>query len=260
MAQRFASPCRLPAVKANALQADGRWLAAGTQVSREGGQLRWMPHPGCGPAAQATVELARDGLRLPEDLRPGRFYPARLFGRALGPPARPGPVRLLGFSPDGRLLVDPNHPLAAQQVSLVLAPASGAGGTRACAWPNCSSDPACNCRPPPALVLLHARSLRSRRDAASDIAFYTRPRLTQHLDARCRAELATLYGHLLQPGMRVLDLMASVDSHLPPAPAGLDVAGLGLNGGRTRRQPAPDGTRGAGPERQRRPALARRRL
>lgn len=68
----------------------------------------------------------------------------------------------------------------------------------------------------------------ARRDEASDIAFYARPRLVQHLDARCRAAIAELYDRLLCPGSRVLDLMASHDSHLPPA-LDLELCGLGLN-------------------------------
>ena len=224
---RFASHVDCLRVNANALQADGRWLAAGTQVSREGGELRLDAAPWLRPAAQATVELARDDLRLPEDLRPGRFYPARLFGRALGRPRDPEPVRLLGFSPDGRLLVDPNHPLAAQQVSLVLAPAPGpaAPGLRLAELflgPGLQLPPA-----EPQACYFPAGAL-ARRDDSNDIGFYAAPRLVQHLDATCREELSGLYGGLLQSGMRVLDLMASHDSHLPPG--AFDVAGIGLNG------------------------------
>ncbi len=214
-------------VNANALQADGRWLNAGMEASREGGAIRLDAGPWLRPAALATVELARDGLRLPEDLRPGRFYPARLFGRALGRPRDPDPVRLLGFAPDGRLRVDPNHPLAGQQASLVLAPARGAAvaGLRLAELflgPGMQRPPA-----EPQACYFPAGAL-VRRDDSNDIGFYAAPRLVQHLDAACREELTGLYGGLLQPGMRVLDLMASHDSHLPPC--ALDVAGIGLNG------------------------------
>lgn len=224
---RFATHVDRLRVNANALQADGRWLAAGTQVSREGGELRLDAAPWLRPAAQATVELARDGLRLPEDLRPGRFYPARLFGRALGRPRDPDPVRLLGFAPDGRLRVDPNHPLATQEVDLVLAPAPGAGVTglrlaELFLGPGLQLPPA-----EPQACYFPAGAL-ARRDDSNDIGFYAAPRLVQHLDATCREELSELYGRLLQPGMRVLDLMASHDSHLPPG--AFDVAGIGLNG------------------------------
>jgi SAM-dependent methyltransferase len=214
-------------VNANALQGDGRWLAAGTEATGEGGSVRLEATPWLRPAAQAPVELARDGLRLPEDLRPGRFYPAFLFGRALGRPRELGPVRLLGFAPDGRLRVDPNHPLAAQPVSLVLTPASGP------AAPNLRLaelflGPGLQLPPAEPQACYFPAGALARRDDAADIGFYAAPRLVQHLDARCREELRGLYGGLLQPGMRVLDLMASHDSHLPPD--AFDVAGIGLNG------------------------------
>jgi len=69
----------------------------------------------------------------------------------------------------------------------------------------------------------------SRKDAVEDTVFYGKPRLTHHLDAVCRAEIAALYSRFLQPGMRVLDLMSSWVSHLPGSPEVLQVAGLGMN-------------------------------
>ena len=81
------------------------------------------------------------------------------------------------------------------------------------------------------LIYKHFRPLAGPGALAlgDDASFYAAPRFTQHLDAQCRADIATLYGRLLQPGMKVLDLMSSGDSHLPAEIGGLEVSGLGMN-------------------------------
>ncbi len=68
----------------------------------------------------------------------------------------------------------------------------------------------------------------ARADESDDARFYARERLVDHLDAPTRAELTRLYERHLRPGSRVLDLMASWNSHLP-ADLTLDVSGLGMN-------------------------------
>lgn len=210
-----------------ALQADGRWRAAGDEVLR-GGAVTLDAAPWCQPCGQANISLERTGLRLPGDLAVGRHYPRAMFGRALGSPRDLRPLRLLEAAGDGTLLLDPNHPLAGTAARMILRPAAAPAAPalrleELFVGPGMQRLPAA-----PALTYFVAGAF-DRADTASDIAFYTRPRITQHLDARCRVELAALYGRLLQPGMRVLDLMASLDSHLPQAMAGLEVAGLGMN-------------------------------
>jgi len=214
-------------VGAGALHGDGRWLAAGEEIRRLGGELALDAAPWCRPAGQPRIVLDAANLRLPAELQPGRHYPAHLFGRTVAGPRDLHPVRLLDIDPRGLLLLDPNHPLAGRLPSLVLAPSSdeAAAVTRLATLfdgPGMQAPPAnaeASYFPPGALA---------RRDEASDIAFYSRPRLVQHLDARCRAAVAELHGRLLRPGSRVLDLMASHDSHLPPA-LDLELCGLGLN-------------------------------
>lgn len=68
----------------------------------------------------------------------------------------------------------------------------------------------------------------ARADESDDARFYARARLVDHLDATTRAELTRLYARHLQPGDRVLDLMASWNSHLPKG-LDLEVTGLGMN-------------------------------
>jgi hypothetical protein len=68
----------------------------------------------------------------------------------------------------------------------------------------------------------------ARPDETPDQRFYARERLVDHLDEVTRTDLTRHYRQALQPGMKVLDLMASWNSHLP-ADLPLDVAGLGMN-------------------------------
>lgn len=70
----------------------------------------------------------------------------------------------------------------------------------------------------------------ARLDERPDDQFYQNPRLVQHLDAQVRHQITELHARFLKPGMRVLDLMASWDSHLPER-FDVDVTGLGLNAG-----------------------------
>jgi len=67
-----------------------------------------------------------------------------------------------------------------------------------------------------------------RVDANSDTLFYSAPRMTGHIDSQADEHLVSLAGELLRPGDIVLDLMASVESHLPDG-LDLQVAGLGMN-------------------------------
>ena len=68
-----------------------------------------------------------------------------------------------------------------------------------------------------------------RRDAGPDSAFYSQPRLVDHIDRTCIAEIRALYGRLIPAGARILDLMSSWHSHLPEALAAGQVTGLGMN-------------------------------
>lgn len=214
-------------VRASALQADGRWVAAGMEAQRSGAEAELDGAAWCRPAGLPRVELEGIGLPLPAALHPGRHYPARLFGPAVGGPRDVHPVRLVTIGADGRLLLDPNHPLAAMRTRLILAPSAEvpAPGTRLATL---FEGPGMQAPPADAAACYFPPGALARRDEASDIAFHALPRLVQHLDARCRAAVAELHGRLLRPGSRVLDLMSSHDSHLPPVPD-LTVCGLGLN-------------------------------
>lgn len=210
-----------------ALHGDGRWLAAGEEAQQRGDAVMLDAMPWCRPGGLPRIEIDGSGLREATELRPGRHYPAHLFGRAVGGPRDMHPVRLIAASPKGRLLLDPNHPLSARNPHLLLAPAgeTAAPGSRLA---NLFVGPGMQAPPTAAEICYFPPGALERQDERSDIAFYARPRLVQHLDLRCRAAVAALYARLLRPGARVLDLMASHDSHLPSAPD-FDLYGLGLN-------------------------------
>lgn len=71
----------------------------------------------------------------------------------------------------------------------------------------------------------------ARADETPDGQFYAFPRLVTHIDAAAVAAVTQLYRELFpQDGTgRVLDLMSSWVSHLPPEIAYARVAGLGMN-------------------------------
>ncbi len=68
----------------------------------------------------------------------------------------------------------------------------------------------------------------ARLDGQPDGVFYSITRTLPHVDAAASAAIADLYGGLLAPGARVLDLMSGCQSHLPELPD-LQVTGLGMN-------------------------------
>lgn len=68
-----------------------------------------------------------------------------------------------------------------------------------------------------------------REDASPDHHFYSAPRFVTHIDPATIAALTELYRELIPPGSRVLDLMSSWVSHLPPDVKYARVTGLGMN-------------------------------
>lgn len=68
-----------------------------------------------------------------------------------------------------------------------------------------------------------------RYDESEDRCFYVYPRLTAHIDEPACNAVTQLFRELLPPGGRILDLMSSYISHLPPEVAYGQVVGLGMN-------------------------------
>ena len=69
----------------------------------------------------------------------------------------------------------------------------------------------------------------AREDESSDDHFYSFPRRVVHIDDGAIAALGLLYADVLPSGGRLLDLMSSWRSHLPPGFNAREVVGLGMN-------------------------------
>jgi SAM-dependent methyltransferase len=68
-----------------------------------------------------------------------------------------------------------------------------------------------------------------RADETPDEEFYRTPRLVTHIDDGAIAAVTQLYRELFPAGGKLLDLMSSWVSHLPPEVAYRRVIGLGMN-------------------------------
>ncbi|TVQ43607.1 MAG: class I SAM-dependent methyltransferase [Gloeocapsa sp. DLM2.Bin57] len=70
---------------------------------------------------------------------------------------------------------------------------------------------------------------RSKLDDTEDSLFYSFPRFVTHVDNQFINQLTDLYRARLKPDTRILDLMSSWVSHLPPEMTFTHVEGHGLN-------------------------------
>ncbi len=87
--------------------------------------------------------------------------------------------------------------------------------------------------------LLQGEEAFRRQDEGEDTLFYRRPRFVSHLDSTANTTLQRLIGGLVvEEDPAILDLMASVDSHLPSRMQPSRVTGLGLNEEELRANPS----------------------
>ncbi|PIU50385.1 MAG: hypothetical protein COS92_01690 [Desulfobacterales bacterium CG07_land_8_20_14_0_80_52_14] len=78
-----------------------------------------------------------------------------------------------------------------------------------------------------------------RRQSETDTTeFYRNQRVVYHIDQKAGGHVRDIYGRLLKPGSKVLDLMSSWVSHLPDDLPDLDVTGLGMNAEELKANPA----------------------
>jgi SAM-dependent methyltransferase len=73
------------------------------------------------------------------------------------------------------------------------------------------------------------RRFFARVDENPDDLFYRDARLVEHIDGRAIAAVEQIYRTWIPPESRVLDLMSSWVSHLPPDVRYASVTGLGMN-------------------------------
>jgi hypothetical protein len=165
--------------------------------------------------------------------RVGRWYPQGfLVGVDNIYPQNRQPMRILAVD-EQRIIADCNHPLANEVVSIDLQVVSVSShererGGRCTDW----LEDAFADGPGMQLVRESERPDYdepdgfSRLAAEDDRSFYDTPRLVNHIDSQARAHLLSCMEKIVAEGDRVLDLMSSINSHLPPAAI---VTGLGMN-------------------------------
>ncbi len=167
---------------------------------------------------------------------PGRFYPQKYAWKALHSfPGNTTPFRLIAASAK-TLVADTNHPLAKFELTVEatmmqsMDTATQRGGAANDIAERLTIDG-------PGMQIPDARGAinpytsypLSRDNEEEDSAFYRIPRLVHHLDSTARAHVRAIYGRLLAPGSKILDLMSSWESHLPNLLRDCHVAGIGLN-------------------------------
>jgi len=171
--------------------------------------------------------------------RLGRFYPQGLLRDF---PFSLNLFRCVGLT-GSDLSADLNHPLAGRPLRLCVSVRNiqrkrGETGGQCQDWLALLTDgPGLQVRWQGQATDFFQADAFQRTDDLADARFYTKSRLVSHLDSRARKTISRLYGRLLQPGLRVLDLMSSWQSHLPPNLEPLEVVGLGLNETELRRNP-----------------------
>lgn len=165
----------------------------------------------------------------------GRFYPKGLLRDLPGIfPQNVEPFRCLQAG-DDKILIDFNHPLAGKsfllraQVEAVARKDKERGGSCTDWLEALTQGPGMQARANGIRTVFLSDGALSREDEAPDDRFYQKPRLVNHIDERSRKIVRKVYGKHLRPGMRILDLMAGWESHLPREVVPASVIGLGMN-------------------------------
>jgi SAM-dependent methyltransferase/FKBP-type peptidyl-prolyl cis-trans isomerase 2 len=168
--------------------------------------------------------------------RAGRFYPRGMLEGVEGVyRADRQPFRIAEVTTEG-LLADLNNPLAGRPLAL--------GCTIEAIWAQ-GDERGGRCIEVADLVTAGGPGMQARwrgrptdfwsdgpfhrQDPRPDSHFYAGPRLVDHIDRTAIGEISALYGRLIPEGARILDLMASWHSHLPPGLGSSRVTGLGMN-------------------------------
>ncbi len=165
----------------------------------------------------------------------GRFYPQGLLcGLPGNYPCTVVPFRLLDKQDSG-ITVDCNHPLSRFPLQLEarivqLEDKRSDTGGKLFVWMEeiANWGPGMQSELPQVHTDFHEPSFYERQDETPDTEFYNKARIVGHVDAQASENLKQMYALHLKPGMRVLDLMSSVQSHLPED-LHLQVDGVGLN-------------------------------
>lgn len=168
--------------------------------------------------------------------RAGRFYPRAFIGGSKGIFHEETLPFRVGSVSDDMLTCDLNNPLADRALDL---------SVRILDIWEAGEEPGGSCNDIAEMITFNGPGMQARwRGQPTDFwhdqpfarmadepdaGFYAMPRLVSHVDKTASSQIAQLYGHLLPQGGRVLDLMASWESHLPAGHGLGEIVGLGLN-------------------------------
>ncbi|TVQ99368.1 MAG: methyltransferase domain-containing protein [Desulfovibrionales bacterium] len=168
----------------------------------------------------------------------GRFYPRGMLGDIIGifpQDIRPG--RIIDMD-ETTMVADLNHPLAGHPLRLSatildMADKITETGGRLTSWLEDVVDngPGMQGRHDGRPTHFDLQNGLRRLDESDDTLFYAPPRIIGHVDTQAGEFLKQTYAAALSglpPGAKILDLMSSVQSHLPETPD-LRITGLGMN-------------------------------
>ena len=169
--------------------------------------------------------------------RYGRFYPKGLLkGLSNVFSSNLEPFRCVGVESE-HVTVDVNHPLAIKDNELqitvydITQKETDRGG-RLTDWTEIiTSGPGMQARFNGRPTDFFSDCPFARADEQNDSLFYEKPRFVTHIDSKAQEIIRALYGELLKPGMKVLDLMSSWRSHVRESLKLASLVGLGLNKG-----------------------------
>jgi SAM-dependent methyltransferase len=183
-----------------------------------------------------SFDAAAAGLADPRPAR-GRFLPQGVLHKAGLAGVHSGnrrPFRVLDVGAE-TFVADLNHPLAGTKLRLS-AKVLGArkkraevGGRSRDFIAELTDGPGIQARAGGAPTDFFAEGWAARAVEDDDAMFYSVPRMVVHLDRRALQTIRELYSALLPAKGAVLDLMSSVESHLPEGRSFDRVVGLGLN-------------------------------
>jgi SAM-dependent methyltransferase len=176
--------------------------------------------------------LSNGSSTLPQ---PGRYYPQGFVHGVPGIyPQTLAPLRVVAVN-NKTITVDLNHPLIGKNLDVTVK-LEAVSPNRKERGGRCSdrlidmldNGPGMQARRAGSPIVFDPKKAFLRSDPGKDRLFYAAPRMVSHIDRLAGTHLASVIGRFLKPGEQVLDLMASIDSHLPDNHSA-DITGLGMN-------------------------------
>lgn len=168
----------------------------------------------------------------------GRYFPQGVLWKAgIAGIYRPStvPLRVVACDADN-VIVDLNHPLApfaldvrAEVVSVIEDRGGESGGRSADVTRLLTTGPGIEARRDGKRPDFFSGDALRPLDPSDDALFYANERMVAHIDAVAERELCRYHAEHLNDGMVILDLMSSVQSHLPDGLRPASVTGLGMN-------------------------------